>query len=342
MTTETKTADQSDVTTELYRAALGPCSQAYYLRRFDRFDAAGKAGLSWHWPACMGTLNWLLFRKMWAQATGYAGLLFLAGLLVLVVGPLVQAYVSPIPQLLLIGLLVGIFVVPGLYANATYYRFCERKITRALGANQGVENACEQLAAQAPTPRRWRVLAALNLGGAALAAGVVVLAPGADLAEKWRLLRLGDTPMLAGATPESIGPVVEGPVSTPSLSAETTLEARPSTDGPGPIASAPAAVLSPVPETAAAELPSPVMAPLPEPSGSRYFIQIGAFADERNVQKLSAQLQSAGLTPLIDTVQFKIGPVKRVRVGPYLTQEQADEVGVKVKDLGLPAHRVKQ
>ena len=34
----------------LYRAAIGPKNQEYYLSRFQAFDEAGKAGPSWNMP----------------------------------------------------------------------------------------------------------------------------------------------------------------------------------------------------------------------------------------------------------------------------------------------------
>ena len=55
----------------LYKAVLGPKNQAYYLRHFARFDAAGKAGLSWNWAAATFTFIWFLYRRMWPAALAY-------------------------------------------------------------------------------------------------------------------------------------------------------------------------------------------------------------------------------------------------------------------------------
>ncbi len=342
MTIRPKFADQSDVTPELYRAVLGSCSQKHYLRWFARFDAAGKVGPSWHWSAFFCTLDWLVFRKMWGLAWSYAGILILLGGMIFLVAQRDPSYLIQIAQVGVSVLVLGAFALPGLYANAAYYRFCERKITRALLSNLGVPGACDLLAAQAVTRRRWWVMAALNLGGVALGAGFVALAPEAGLAEKGRLWMLGETAMLAGATLKPAGPVAEGPVLTSSSPVAASPEVRPSSDPSGTTVNALPANLPPMAEGSAAEFPNTAKVPLPGSTGPRYFIQIGAFADERNVRKLADRLHSAGLTPLIDTVQFKIGPVKRVRIGPFLTQEQADAVGVKVKDMGLPVHLVKQ
>ena len=63
------------VTAELYRAAIGPSAQDYYLKHFLRFDSEGKTSATWHWPAYWATLNWLIYRRMWAWALGYAAAL---------------------------------------------------------------------------------------------------------------------------------------------------------------------------------------------------------------------------------------------------------------------------
>ena len=63
---------QTGITAELYRAAIGPHGQDYYMRQFAKFDAHGKTGVSWHWPAYWATLNWLIYRKMWGWALAYA------------------------------------------------------------------------------------------------------------------------------------------------------------------------------------------------------------------------------------------------------------------------------
>lgn len=55
---------------ERYKAVIGPKNQEYYLRHFERFDAAGKAGATWNWSAALfafsgsstgacGSLRWV-------------------------------------------------------------------------------------------------------------------------------------------------------------------------------------------------------------------------------------------------------------------------------------------
>ncbi|MBI3532531.1 MAG: SPOR domain-containing protein [Burkholderiales bacterium] len=160
-------------TAELYRAAIGPRGQDYYLRQFTRFDAAGKTGASWHWPAYWNTLNWLAYRKMWGQALAYLAAVLGMALLVFGVGKLVFSYSDTTGLLLFLAFLTVAFVVPGLYANAWYYNFCNEKISAALRATQEVKDACEVLATQASSNKRLLGLASANVALMALLAGMV-------------------------------------------------------------------------------------------------------------------------------------------------------------------------
>lgn len=160
-------------TAELYRSAIGPRGQDYYLRQFTRFDAAGKTGASWHWPAYWSTFNWLVYRKMWGQALAYLAAVLGMALLVFGVGKLLLNYSDTTGLLLFLAFLTAAFVVPGLYANAWYYNFCNEKISAALRATQEVKDACELLAEQASSNKRFLGLASANVALMALLAGMV-------------------------------------------------------------------------------------------------------------------------------------------------------------------------
>lgn len=160
-------------TAELYRAAIGPRGQDYYLRQFTRFDVAGKTGASWHWAAYWSTFNWLVYRKMWGQALAYLAAVLGMALLVFGVGKLLLNYSDTTGLLLFLAFLTVAFVVPGLYANAWYYNFCNEKISAALRATQEVKDACELLAEQASSNKRFLGLASANVALMALLAGMV-------------------------------------------------------------------------------------------------------------------------------------------------------------------------
>jgi cell division septation protein DedD len=152
----------SPVVQELYRAAVGEKNLDYYLRQFARFDQAGKTGASWHWPASLSTLNWLAWRGMWSTALAFAALCLTLGLLVFGIGRLVFDF-SPTTELILLALCLAlVFFLPGLFANAAYYRFSKKRIEAALAASATIDEACASLASQASSNRRWFVLAATN------------------------------------------------------------------------------------------------------------------------------------------------------------------------------------
>ena len=163
MTTDQVNSESTDVTTELYKAVIGSTNQNYYLRCFARFDADGKTGIMWNWSACACTLNWLVFRKMWVLALWYVSLSVTFALLVFGIGKLVFNYSETIEIALGALFVLLTFVPPGLYANAAYYRFCEKKITNALVSDVGVQGACELLAKDASSGKRWYGLLAINL-----------------------------------------------------------------------------------------------------------------------------------------------------------------------------------
>lgn len=106
---------------DLYRAFVGDEKAHHYLPVFGRFDEAGRAGVSWHWPAFFFTLFWLLRRKLWGYAVAY---FFLPGLLSVLLSVVDVALGAngrlATPGAILI--LVAVWVLPPLFAHALYYR----------------------------------------------------------------------------------------------------------------------------------------------------------------------------------------------------------------------------
>ncbi|MDP2367721.1 SPOR domain-containing protein [Rhodoferax sp.] len=155
-------AAPSPVMQELYKAVVGARGQDYYLKQFARFDDAGKPGITWHWPAFFSTLNWLAWRGMWSAALVFAASCLGLGLAVFGIGRLVFDFSATTELALLALCLAFMFVLPGLFGNAAYYRFSKKRIEAALAASSTIDEACESLAAQAGSNRRWFVLAATN------------------------------------------------------------------------------------------------------------------------------------------------------------------------------------
>lgn len=327
--------EQTDVTGALYQAAMGAPNQAYYLRHFARFDAAGKTGISWNWAAFASPLNWLIFRKMWGLARWYAlglGLLLAA---LLGIGRFGWRYSSATAWALLLLFLLASSVLSAIYANAAYYRFCEKKITRALVANLGVHRACEVMTAQASSARRGWVLAGMNLIGGCLLVLVAVNSTGAQLLRR---------PSLSFAAPIAERADRALHVSAPQKSTAPAVASAPS--APVPAASAaPAAVAAlvasavPAPQAAAmAETPAQAEPARPSP---RYYIQVGAYAKKENARKVMLRLQTTDLEAHRQLVSTKRGALTQVRVGPLASRSDALVAAEQIKALDLPALLVK-
>ena len=132
---------------EFYKAVIGQKNQNYYLRRFARFDEAGKAGVTWHWPAFFVTFYWLLYRKMWLNAFLY----FIAPYVIMIPVGIVAA-IAGIPgrgdSIIAVGNLIflgAVFLLPPMFANALYYRHCKKKIAEVRASAGEVQRQLGEL-----------------------------------------------------------------------------------------------------------------------------------------------------------------------------------------------------
>ena len=145
---------KSDVpaeTVDYYRAALGPKNQDYYLARFAGFDANGKAGATWHWPALFVTFYWLLYRKMWLYALIY----FLLPYALAALMGATAALNSGAAQFLGVGMyilyVVGTLLLAPMYANALYYRHCKKQIAETKASTTDVQRQLGEIAGKGGT-----------------------------------------------------------------------------------------------------------------------------------------------------------------------------------------------
>jgi uncharacterized protein DUF2628 len=161
-------------------AIIGERNRDYYLERFARFDARGKPGMSWNWPAFFFGYMWLLYRNMVAYAAAYLGvvwalmwlegdptrfdgLLFPPGMLWRAVTDEEYLVVSD-----LLYCVLGYVAFP-LWANALYYLHVRRRAAK-LSERPAGPAALAAEGRRQPTAGRF----VMGLIGGLLAAGFVV------------------------------------------------------------------------------------------------------------------------------------------------------------------------
>lgn len=72
-------------------------------------------------------------------------------------------------------------------------------------------------------------------------------------------------------------------------------------------------------------------------AGTRFIVQVGAFADMAKAREAQRKLEKAGLKNYIQSVDTKEGKRNRVRAGPFGSRAEADQAVEKIKALDLPA-----
>ena len=71
--------------------------------------------------------------------------------------------------------------------------------------------------------------------------------------------------------------------------------------------------------------------------GSRFFIQIGAFADAAGAASARQKAERAGVHTYTQAVSTASGQRTRVRAGPFSSREEADKAAAALKRAGLPS-----
>jgi DedD protein len=126
---------------------------------------------------------------------------------------------------------------------------------------------------------------------------------------------------------------------------------------PGPTVSAPVAKLeevlttpeSKVKEAARAEALLAGKEPLIKepanneapPSGDRYIVQFGAYAENDKAQEARRKVESTGLKTYTHVIETKEGRRIRARVGPFASKAEAEQAADKIKKLDLPVSILK-
>lgn len=71
------------------------------------------------------------------------------------------------------------------------------------------------------------------------------------------------------------------------------------------------------------------------------YLQVGAFSDVANAQRVAQRLRQANLAPVqVSEVQVNGHRVQRVRVGPLPDVDRADKVSERIENMGLPRPQV--
>ncbi|HET6432872.1 septal ring lytic transglycosylase RlpA family protein [Dyella sp.] len=85
-----------------------------------------------------------------------------------------------------------------------------------------------------------------------------------------------------------------------------------------------------------------VVSPVPVPGGaSAIYLQVGAFSDQGNADRLAQRLREANIGPVqISDKPASGGSIRRVRVGPMSDARQADAMAGRIEALGLPHPQV--
>lgn len=85
--------------------------------------------------------------------------------------------------------------------------------------------------------------------------------------------------------------------------------------------------------------PSPIVAV--ETPGARLFLQLGAFGERANAQRLVEDISRAGIRGAhLQTVRVEGRSLQRVRIGPLASQQDAEALALRVRQLGLATPRL--
>ncbi|WP_233260180.1 septal ring lytic transglycosylase RlpA family protein [Luteibacter sp. OK325] len=140
-------------------------------------------------------------------------------------------------------------------------------------------------------------------------------------------------PSAAISAPVGTAPVRATPSGTPPASAVADGDGD---DGPVPgmtgVSAAEALPPMPRPATSAQ---GPTVASVP--GKPTIYLQVGAFSDVANANRVADQLNKAGLGP-VSVIETSVGgrSVRRVRVGPLADVDTADRVTDQISGMGLP------
>jgi rare lipoprotein A len=99
--------------------------------------------------------------------------------------------------------------------------------------------------------------------------------------------------------------------------------------------------IDPAQPLTAQTLPPPPPPPKPASPGPGIYLQVGAFSDVTNAERVAQQLRVANFAPVqVVDAQINGRSIRRVRVGPIASVDQADDVTSRIEGMGLPRPQV--
>jgi rare lipoprotein A len=99
--------------------------------------------------------------------------------------------------------------------------------------------------------------------------------------------------------------------------------------------------IDPAQPLTAQTLPPPPPPPQPATPGPGIYLQVGAFSDVSNAERVAQQLRAANFAPVqVVDAQINGRNIRRVRVGPLASVDQADDVTSRIEGMGLPKPQV--
>ena len=130
-------------------------------------------------------------------------------------------------------------------------------------------------------------------------------------------------------------PITAAPAARPIVGAELP---APAPVRPGlKLSEAITPVPKPAPATPAQARPEIASAPS---AGTRWFVQVGGFADIRNAHQVQERLKGAGQASIIAPAETERGTLYRVRAGPYASRDAAAAAQTQLAGAGFASSSI--
>jgi DedD protein len=148
--------------------------------------------------------------------------------------------------------------------------------------------------------------------------------------------------MQAPAASTAVAPAVAVPISAPAPASDSALQAAP--DKPAPLALAPVETSKQEPAKAEPLKAAPDIAVKTDDgaraaallNGAGYLIQAGSFTDKSKLAAVQTKLEKAGFQSFTQEATAKDGTAHtRIRLGPFATQVEANNVSARISKLGI-------